>query len=376
MLSHELRNPLAPIRAAAELLRIGQLEESRVQKTSEIIARQVDHMTSLIDDLLDVSRVTRGLVELEKKPLQLHTIVTDAVEQVTPLIRSRRHELTLHMAQGPVLVLGDHKRLVQIIGNLLNNAAKYTPEGGHIRLESEIEKSHVRLSIADDGIGMEPELASRVFELFAQAARTPDRSSGGLGLGLALVKSLVELHNGTVECSSAGLGQGSRFSVRLPLLDPGLAGMQDLQVDSANQAQRPLQVMIVDDNADAALMLAMFLETSGHEVQVEYEARSALARARSLVFDVFLLDIGLPEMDGNELARALRALPVSSSAVLMAVTGYSQDHDKSSALGAGFDHYLVKPVDPHKLLALLADVAASRLPQTPPMSHRLSGPRA
>ncbi|WP_349283116.1 ATP-binding protein (plasmid) [Polaromonas hydrogenivorans] len=218
MLGHELRNPLAPIRSAAELLMRAKLDEGEVRQTSEIIARQVDHMTVLIDDLLDVSRVTRGLIELEKTPLDMRRIVQDAVEQVDPLIRSRHHHLALHLTPEVTTVMGDEKRLVQVVANLLNNAAKYTPQGGHLVLRTELHDQKVVLSVMDDGIGMEPELASRVFELFAQAERTPDRASGGLGLGLALVKSLVELHGGGVTGASIGPGKGSTFTVSLPRL--------------------------------------------------------------------------------------------------------------------------------------------------------------
>ena len=355
MLAHELRNPLAPIRSAAELLRIAKLDETRVRKTSEIIARQVGHMTSLVDDLLDVSRVTRGLVDLEKTPLDIRHIVTDAVEQVNPLVRARRHHLAMHLSPDAAMVLGDNKRLVQVVANLLNNAAKYTPEGGNIQLKSEVRDSKVVLSVADDGIGLQPDLVERVFDLFAQAERTPDRSSGGLGLGLALVKSLVELHGGTVTCSSDGPGKGSKFTVYLPLLyadghqEPAATG-------DVEPSPKPLRVMVVDDNADAAHMLAMFLEASGHEVLVEHGAREALERARLQAPDVFLLDIGLPDIDGNQLARRIRAQPETAHAVLIAVTGYGQAHDRKTALQAGFRHHLVKPVDPGRLVALLADL--------------------
>ena len=356
MLAHELRNPLAPIRAAAELLRIAKLDEARVQKTSEIIARQVGHMTSLVDDLLDVSRVTRGLVQLDKTPLDIRQIVTDAVEQVNPLVRARQHHLALHLSPDAALVLGDKKRLVQVIANLLNNAAKYTPEGGHIVLKSEMRDGRIVLSVIDDGIGMEPELVGRVFELFAQAERTPDRASGGLGLGLALVKSLVELHGGTVECASEGPGKGSRFTVCLPLMPLPARDVPPQQANGAAPPPKPLRVLVVDDNVDAAEMLAMFLEASGHEVLVEYGATPALERARAQAPDVCLLDIGLPGIDGKELAQRLREQPETADAVLIAVTGYGQEHDRQAALAAGFQHHLVKPVDPAKLVALLAEV--------------------
>ena len=357
MLAHELRNPLAPIRSAAELLKIARLDHAQVQKTSEIIARQVDHMTGLVDDLLDVSRVTRGLAELDKKPLDIRGIVTDAVEQVTPLVLARGQHLILELSPATMMVLGDHKRLVQVVGNMLNNSAKYTPEGGNILLKTEVQDGKVMLCVKDDGIGMQPELVSRVFDLFAQAERTPDRSSGGLGLGLALVKSLVELHGGTVGCVSDGMGKGSRLSVVLPLLahqessDKPHFASQDLP------AQKALRVMVVDDNVDAAQMLAMFVEASGHEVQVEYGARRALEQARIKSPDVFLLDIGLPDIDGNELAKRLRAQPETAAAILVAITGYGQAEDRSKALASGFEHYFVKPVDPGKLVALLGGIA-------------------
>ena len=357
MLAHELRNPLAPIRSAAELLKVARLDHAQVQKTSEIIARQVDHMTSLVDDLLDVSRVTRGLAHLDKKPLDIRGIVTDAVEQVTPLVTAKHHRLTLELSPEPLMVLGDHKRLVQVVGNLLNNSAKYTPEGGNILLKTQVQDGKILLLVQDDGIGMQPELASRVFDLFAQAERTPDRSSGGLGLGLALVKSLVELHGGAVGCTSDGLHKGSRLSVLLPLLVSQAMGDAPQAASEDLPASKGLRVMIVDDNVDAAQMLAMFLEASGHEVQVEYGARQALDQARIKSPDVFLLDIGLPDIDGNELAKRIRAQPETADAVLIAITGYGQEQDRKNALAAGFKHHFVKPVDPAKLVALLGGIA-------------------
>ncbi|HEX8479681.1 MAG TPA: ATP-binding protein, partial [Telluria sp.] len=295
MLAHELRNPLAPIGAAAELLQMVKLDEQRVRQTSQIIGRQVRHMTSLVDDLLDVSRVTRGLVELDNAPLDVRQIVTDAVEQVTPLIQARRHHFALHMPPETTMVMGDRKRLVQVVANLLNNAAKYTPEGGNLVLEVEAHAAQVVIQVADDGIGMAPELAARAFDLFAQAERSADRSSGGLGLGLALVNSLVELHGGTVTCESAGLGQGSRFAVCLPRLapehqQPGFLPGPGVQL----QENASLRILVVDDNADAALLLAMLLEASGHEVLVEHGSRRALEVARQTAPQVCLLDIGLP----------------------------------------------------------------------------------
>ena len=357
MLAHELRNPLAPIGAAAQLLQMGRLDEARVHQTSQIIGRQVRHMTSLVDDLLDVSRVTRGLVELDSAQIDIGHVVADAIEQVTPAIRARQHHLGLHLSPEAPLVMGDRKRLVQVIVNLLNNAAKYTPEGGRLLLDTEVRDAHVLIRITDNGIGMAPELVSRAFDLFAQAERSSDRSSGGLGLGLALVKSLVALHHGTVSCESAGLGQGSTFTVCLPRLPAvarqGAAGAPDL---SAQASAEPLRILVVDDNVDAASMLSMLLEAGGHAVMTEYGSHAALERARAEAPQVCILDIGLPEMDGNELAQRLRALPQTAGAMLIAVTGYGQDSDRGQSLAAGFDHHLVKPVDTRKLAALLGEV--------------------
>jgi PAS domain S-box-containing protein len=354
MLAHELRNPLAPIGAAAQLLQMGALDEARVRQTSQIIGRQVHHMTSLVDDLLDVSRVTRGLVKLDRAQIDIGHVVADAIEQVTPLIRARHQHLGLQLTPEAPLVIGDKKRLVQVIVNLLNNAAKYTREGGQLLLKTEVRDAHVLIEVADNGIGMAPELVSRAFDLFVQAERTSDRSSGGLGLGLALVKSLVDLHRGTVSCESAGVGMGSTFTVCLPRL---------LALDRGNdspapnpllrESTAPLRILVVDDNVDAASMLSMLLESSGHEVVVEYGSHAALERARIEAPQVCILDIGLPEMDGNELAQRLRALPQTADSVLIAVTGYGQDSDRGQTFAAGFDHHLVKPVDTKKLSAIL-----------------------
>ncbi|QBE67055.1 response regulator [Pseudoduganella lutea] len=358
MLAHELRNPLAPISAAAELLQLGKVDEARVRQTSQIIGRQVRHMTSLVDDLLDVSRVTRGLAELDMQPLDMHRIVTDAVEQVTPLIRNRRHHLALELPPDAPLVMGDRNRLVQVFANLLNNAAKYTPEGGHIGLRTEVRPGGVVFHVTDTGIGMAPELAARAFDLFTQAERSSDRSLGGLGLGLALVKSLVHLHGGTVTCASPGLGQGSTFTVSLPRLaaEEGGGAKAPVEEPAPPSGGGALRMMVVDDNVDAASILAMLLETAGHDVIVEYDAREALALSGIGHWDVFVLDIGLPGMDGNELAQRLRAQPATAGATLIAVTGYGQESDRAQTKAAGFDHHLVKPVDIDDLFAILARI--------------------
>lgn len=358
MLAHELRNPLAPISAAAQLLEMTKLDEERVKRTSQIIGRQVRHMTSLVDDLLDVSRVTRGLVELENSRLDINQIVADAVEQVTPLIRTRHLQVELCLAPDATMLQGDRKRLVQVLANVLNNAAKYTQEGGKIQLRINVRISHVLIEVSDNGIGMEPDLMTRVFDLFAQAERSSDRSLGGLGLGLALVKSLVELHHGTVTCESAGLGKGSKFTICLPRL----GSHEDRQGHGQSRTDRvpptqSLHVMVVDDNIDAAAMLAMLLEASGHRVSVEHGAHEALQRAIDTEPEVCLLDIGLPGMDGNELARRLRRLPATSRSLLIATTGYGQENDRNETKAAGFDHHLVKPIDIKQLFSILENAS-------------------
>jgi signal transduction histidine kinase/ActR/RegA family two-component response regulator len=361
MLAHELRNPLAPISAAAQLLELVSSDADRVKRTSEIIVRQVTHMTNLIDDLLDVARVTRGLITLDKEPLDIRHILSEAVEQVSPLISARRHHLMLHLPPDSAPVLGDRKRLIQVVVNMLNNAAKYTPEDGNISVRLQVLADDVALEISDNGIGIPPEMVSRVFDLFAQAERTSDRSQGGLGLGLALVKSLVAAHGGSVHAASEGAGKGSTFTVRLPRLASQPAAMADhgTMKQHASNSIQPLRIMVVDDNADAANTLEMLLDATGHDVSVEYAAAKAIERARSTSPQVCLLDIGLPDMDGNDLARRLRTMPETAAAVLIAVTGYSQEQDRKKSIAAGFDYHFVKPVDTAKLLALLAKISVT-----------------
>ncbi|MFC7516702.1 ATP-binding protein [Herbaspirillum sp. GCM10030257] len=357
MLAHELRNPLAPIAAAADLLGLGHPDEARIKQTSGIIRRQVKHMTGLVDDLLDVSRVTRGLVTLDKTKLDAKRILSDAVEQVRPLIEARGHRLALHTPPESAFVSGDEKRLVQVVTNLLTNAAKFTPEGGDIVLSMEVDGSHIKIVVSDNGVGMTTEFQARAFELFAQAAQTSDRSQGGLGIGLALVKSLMELHGGSVTVQSDGVGKGSRFVVCLPnLLEKQISANLEPQALNTDDPSKAVRVMIVDDNADAAQMLAMLIEALGHQVLVEHHPRRALERAQIETPDVFLLDIGLPDMDGNELARRLRMQPETTKAILIAVTGYGQEQDRDAALNAGFDHYFAKPMDSAKLASLLAEI--------------------
>ena len=362
MLAHELRNPLAPISTGAHLLKLLHSDNAQITQTCAIIARQVEHMTGLVDDLLDVSRVTRGLVSLSTQVLDLRKVVDDAAEQIRPLIATRRHTVVLDLPLDAATVKGDHKRLVQVVANLLNNANKYTPEGGRIELRLRQDDGDYVLTVSDDGIGMEPALVARVFDLFSQAERTPDRSQGGLGLGLALAKSLVELHGGSVQAESAGLGKGSSFTVRLP------RHTQDLPVSIAQSrgqatAATPLKVLLVDDNLDAAHTLQLFLGAGGHTVEVAYCGADAVDVARVFEPDVCLLDIGLPDFDGNELARRLRRMPQSTGATLIAMTGYGRQQDREAAMAAGFDHYMVKPVNTVELSDRLAEVAAQQHPR-------------
>jgi CheY-like chemotaxis protein len=358
MLAHELRNPLAPISSAADLLRLAGPQTELVRQTSEIITRQVRHMTALVDDLLDVSRVTRGLVTLQKTTLDLNDVLADAIEQVRDLVQSKRQHLALHLPAGAAVVDGDRTRLVQVFANILSNASKYTPENGHIDVRLDVREEHVEFSVRDDGVGMSPELLPHAFELFTQGERSADRSQGGLGLGLALVKSLVELHAGRVLAYSDGPDRGSTFVVRLPRL---AVTMPDEAVsrNAGVTPRAPLRLLVVDDNADAAKVLSLLLEALGHEAIVEHDAQRAIERAREQAPEMLFLDIGLPDMTGYELARRLRALPQTANAVFVAVTGYGQPGDRQRALQAGFDHHMVKPLDLAKLHELLDDHAGA-----------------
>jgi signal transduction histidine kinase/ActR/RegA family two-component response regulator len=360
MLAHELRNPLSPISAAATLLKMSKSNDAVVTNAGNIIARQVKHMATLVDDLLDVSRVTRGTVELKLAPLDLRQVIHDAVEQVAPLMAARQHALKVAELPEPMNMLGDKERLVQIITNLLTNAAKYTPEGGHVELKLDQYEGQVAITIEDDGVGMAPDLIPHVFDIFAQAERTSDRTTGGLGLGLALVKSLAELHGGKATCSSEGRGRGSKFTVWLPKKvanESFIERRRSPRVDLATA--KKLKIMVVDDNADAAFMLANLLEAIEHEVIVANGGAEALERSKDASIDVFILDIGLPDIDGNEVARTLRAHAETASVTLIALTGYGQAEDIQRTREAGFNFHLVKPVDVERLGKLLRNVTSS-----------------
>lgn len=356
MLAHELRNPLAPISSGAQLLGQQGLDAARVKQISAIIARQARHMAGLVDDLLDVSRVTRGLVVLTKERIDINAVVLDAAEQVQALVHGKEHDLEVQLLPQPCFVLGDRKRLVQVVGNLLHNAAKFTDRGGRITVAVTSAGDAVMVAVRDNGIGMLPAELERAFDMFVQGERTPDRSLGGLGIGLALVRSLVELHGGSVHVASAGQGMGSSFTVRLPRsLERG--GGEAGAGGGAVAPGSSLKVLVVDDNVDAAQMLAMYVGAQGHEVRVEHDSLEALAQAAAFAPDLCLLDIGLPDMDGYELARRLRRHPLTAGATLVAVTGYGQDQDRRNSAAAGFDRHLVKPVDMAALGKILAGTA-------------------
>lgn len=354
MLAHELRNPLAPIGMAAKILGMENLSAARIKQTCEIIERQLGHMTSLLDDLLDVSRVTRGLVTLVPELHDIGAILSDAVEQARPLFDSRDQGLSIALSAPAAQVSGDGTRLVQIITNLLNNASKYTPRGGSIEMELTQDATMVQIIVRDNGIGIDAALLPDIFDLFVQGERSPDRAQGGLGLGLALVKTLVERHGGSVSAASAGPGAGSEFTVRLPRAHGVAQVMEPGEPDAT--AGTGKDILIVDDNADAADTLSLFLGTVGHRLRVAYEGSTAMAMVGQSPPDILLLDIGLPDIDGYELARQVRALPQTADAILIALTGYGQPADRERSIAAGFNHHLTKPVDAAALLRLLASV--------------------
>jgi len=359
MLAHELRNPLAPISAAADLLSLASHDPVRVGRMSEVLGRQTRHMTAMLDDLLDVSRVTRGMVTLNREVLDFRRVLSAALEQAQPLITQRGHQLHCELTDDATLVFGDEKRLVQVLANLLNNAAKYTPAGGVLTVSLTVESDMLVLSVIDNGVGIAAKLLPRIFDLFVQAARTPDRAQGGLGLGLALVRSLVELHGGRVAAASPGEQQGATFSVWLPRY----VAEAPAPVSASGRAlhsTRPLKVVVVDDNVDAAWTLATCLRSMGHEVVELNDPLVALALPADQTPDVFLLDIGMPQMDGRELARRLSAQPHTAAARLVAVTGYASSSEHGAGIDAApFDSYLIKPVDFSVLLDVLEEIGGA-----------------
>jgi signal transduction histidine kinase/ActR/RegA family two-component response regulator len=354
MLAHELRNPLAPLRTSLELL---ALDVEGRERFLEMAERQVRHLVRLVDDLLDVSRITRGKITLRREPVLLSDVVERAVEQSRAQIDARGHTLTVSLPHEELRVEADLVRLVQVVGNLLSNATKYTPMSGSIWVTAERVGEEVVLRVRDTGVGIAPELLPRVFELFVQGDAGLDRTRGGLGIGLTLVRALVELHGGRVAVTSGGAGLGSEFVVYLPAL-PGTMPATAAGTERSTSAERRLRILVVEDNHDAAESLMALLQLWGHEVRVAYDGLAALRLAEAETPDVILSDIGLPGMDGYELARQLRARPAFGRVVLVALSGYGRDEDRRQAAEAGFDHHLVKPPEMDTLLQLIGNVAA------------------
>ena len=357
-LAHELRNPLAPIRNAAELLRLCCAQPLAVEQARHLIERQIRHLVTLVDDLLDVSRIKQRKITLRKEPVPLQRVVEQAVDSCRTSLVARQHRLTVALPPEPLYLEGDTVRLEQVLVNLLTNAIKYTEPGGRVDVTAERTGDAVLLRVADTGIGIGPDLLPRVFDLFMQGAHSHDRTQGGLGIGLTLVRRLVELHGGSVEARSAGLGQGSEFIVRLPLLSAAPTEPHP-PLSSPQRSGAAVRVLIVDDNEDAAISLKMVLEVVGYDVAVAHNGPAGLDLARQHRPDVVLLDIGLPGIDGYEVARRLRREPGLETIAVVAVSGYGREGDKQRAREAGFDRHLVKPVDPDELLALLGEVQPS-----------------
>jgi PAS domain S-box-containing protein len=359
MLSHELRNPLGPILSAVEFLE--HLEPGGKDpgaQSREVIARQAKHMKRLLDDLMDVSRVSQGKIELQKQRLDLNMLLGQAVEASRPMMIERRHELSMVLAPQPMELEADPTRLLQVFDNLLNNAAKYTDTGGHIAIATAAEDGEAVVTIRDDGIGMTPDLLARAFDLFVQGTRSLDRAKGGLGIGLTLVRTLVKMHGGSVRASSAGPGRGTELVVRLPLAAPSEGHPVRPAPPPQTEASAPLRVLVVDDNVDAAKMLAQLLRFAGHEVSVAHDGPAALAAATAAL-DLVLLDIGLPGMDGYAVAAQLRASGHAGTA-LVALSGYGREDDLRRSRDAGFDHHLVKPIDFDELRRIVLEVRNRR----------------
>lgn len=349
-LSHELRNPLAPMRSALDVLKM-KLHGVADDRLMSVFDRQLRHLTRLVDDLMEVSRITQGRIQLEQEPVELAALVRSAAQDVRSLMEAARHTLKVSLPQHSVVVNGDATRLVQVVLNLLTNAAKYTPDGGLVSLELTRDKEQAVLRVRDNGIGIASEALASVFDMFSQLEPALERSKGGLGIGLALVRGLVQLHGGTICADSAGLGRGSEFTMRLPLFT-GIVSHQSAEVPDIEAAN--LRVMVVDDNVDAAETMAMALELYGYEVRVVHTAEAALDMATRFMPQVALLDIGLPDQNGYELARRLRSMAGGASITLIASTGWGQEKDRQLAFDAGFDHHLTKPVDFAQLRLLLA----------------------
>lgn len=361
VLAHELRNPLAPIRNSLELLETPRAEESQLLWGRKVIARQLHHMSLLLDDLLDVSRITRGKLDLKIQPVDLGTLIGAAVETAKPLMDEKRHTFAVHVPETPVTLNADPLRLSQALGNLLTNAAKYTEKGGCIVLTAQREPDGLKISVKDNGIGFDAGDAAAMFEMFTQIASPGERPEGGLGIGLSLVKGLVDLHGGTVEARSAGAGQGAEFTISLPgsllIVAPANAPLESTPVPSL-AAEGRRKIVVADDNRDSADSLALLLELDGHDVAVTYSAHGAIDHGREGHPDIVILDIGMPDMTGYEAARIIREESWGRRVLLIAMTGWGKPEDKERAHRAGFDRHLTKPIEPTELRLLIAAQAA------------------
>jgi CheY-like chemotaxis protein len=348
MLAHELRNPLNPIRTGLHILRLRGNDWNTVDQVREMMDRQVANMSRLVDDLLDVSRITRGKIALRQRHLDLAQLVRTSVMDHKNDLEARDMTLHLELPDTPVWVMADSTRLTQIVDNLLGNATKFTQKGGAITVKVDSTEREAAFTVRDTGMGIEPEMLPRLFEAFAQADRSLDRSRGGLGLGLSIVKGLAELHRGRIEAASAGLGKGAEFTVWLPRENEP-AALSERPI-APGPSRKRLRVLVVEDNRDSADSLRMLLELFGHDVAMAYTGPDGVDAARQTPPDVVLCDIGLPGMDGFAVATALRGNPATADVRLIAITGYGREEDVRRAREAGFNHHLVKPVDPERLL--------------------------
>jgi signal transduction histidine kinase/ActR/RegA family two-component response regulator len=367
MLAHELRNPLAPVRNALHILRLKASPDPELHWAREVIERQTQHMARMVDDLFDVSRIARGKVKLDKEPVDLASVVNRAIEEVRPIVDARKHQFTVAIPPDPIWLEADPQRLTQVLVNLLVNAAKYTNVGGQIFLTVERQSDDVLLKVRDTGIGIPADLLPRIFEPFTQEEQSVDRVQTGLGIGLALVRSLVDLHGGRVQAFSAGRGQGSEFVVHLPLLKVIPATSGEGKTPPSTSAVSPRRILVVDDNHDAANSLALLLTLMGHNVQTAPDGPSSLELAQTYRPEIILLDIGMPRMDGLEVARRLRQDLGLKDVLLVALTGYGQDQDRRRSHEAGFDIHLIKPVDIdhlHTLLQKPVQLADESKPET------------
>ena len=355
MLAHELRNPLAPIRAALDVMRLHGVEDPHLRQGRDVIERQTQQLTRLVDDLLEVARINSGKIKLRRAPVEVARVVSTAVEAMRPAMDARRHALTVSLPDAPLWLDADFARLVQVLGNLLHNAAKYTDEGGRVSVSVAREGHDAVVRVRDSGVGIPPHMLARVFDLFTQVDRSLDRSQGGLGIGLALVRRLVVKHGGQVEAKSEGAGKGSEFVLRFPLIAP--PAVEPSRVESGRESETPpsRRVLIVDDNADSAEMMGALMEVCGHTVRVALSGAAALEGAREFHPDVVICDIGLPLMDGYEVARRMRAEPSLAGVRLVALTGYGRPEDLRRSREAGFDAHLVKPFDLAKIAEVFGD---------------------